>query len=250
MRSIHRSISIIAAIFTLYLSGTGTMIQSIDLYTLFSHAPATDPDLKGIRESINGPPNYEVIADPDYSAAPLPRGFSFETAMALGMKSARDRLGPTPVRYIEVRMAEGRPIIQVRSADELLAFDSDSGDALPGLSRTHLDPRPAQTQSVPSTRTWVKGLHRMTAFGDWTLWINVTVGIALCGLIFTGLAMYFRLLAAQTRLRRPGPLWYAGGWWRTLHRSVAVVATTFVIGATLSGCSQSIVWATPSTWLI
>jgi hypothetical protein len=235
MRAFHRWISILAASFALYLSVTGTLIQSIDLYTLASHAPANDPNLRGIRESINGPPNFEVIADQDYAAAALPAGLDLDTAMAAGMKSARGLLGTAPVRYIEVRMAGNRPIIQVRSPHELLAFDARDAQPLPGFSREQLDPLPAQTQSVPSTRTWVKGLHRMTAFGDWALWINLVVAISLCALILTGLVMYFRLLAARTRLRRPGPFWYAGDWWRTLHRCVAIVAAAFVIVATLSG---------------
>lgn len=240
LRAFHRSISIVAASFALYLSLTGTLIQSIDLYTLASHAPADDPNLRGIRESINGPPNFEVIADQDYAAAALPAGLDLGRAMSAGMKSARAVLGPAPIRFIELRMTDGIPVIQVRSPDELLAFDAESGSALPRFSRAHLNPLPAQTQNVPSTRSTVKGLHRMTAFGDWALWINVVVALALAALIVSGLIMYFRLLAARTRLHRPGLLWYAGDWWRTLHRGIAVVAAAFVILATLSGLMLAI----------
>ncbi len=235
MRAFHRWISIAAASFALYLGLTGTLIQSIDLYTLVSHAPADAPNLRAIRESINGPPNFEVIADQDYAAAPLPAGLDLETAMAAAMNSARAVLHGAPVRYIELRMSAGEPIVQVRSPDELLAFDARSGEAVPRFFRAHLDPLPPQTQSVPSTRTTVKGLHRMTAFGDWALWINVIVAIALSALIVSGLIMYFRLLAARTRLRRPGLFWYAGDWWRTLHRCIALLAAAFVTVATLSG---------------
>jgi len=66
------------------------------------------------------------------------------------------------------------------------------------------------------------------------------VGIALCALILTGLVMYFRLLRARARLRSAVPLWYAGGWWRTLHRSVALVAALFIVVAALSGLALAI----------
>jgi len=235
MRSVHRNIAFLVSVFALYLGITGTLIQITDLHTLWTHAPATDPNLQAIRESINGPPNYQVIADTDYSAAELPAGFGFEHALASGLRSATNMLGSTPVRYIEVRMAGNRPVIQVRFPSRLLAFDAVSGEELPDLARSHLDPTPPQSQGVPSIRTTIKGLHRMTAFGDRALYVNVTVGVGLCTLIFTGLVMYFRLLSARIRFRGPSPLWYAGGWWRTLHRGVAVIAALFVVLATLSG---------------
>jgi uncharacterized iron-regulated membrane protein len=75
----------------------------------------------------------------------------------------------------------------------------------------------------------------MTAFGDAALWVNVIVGAVLLALILTGLVMYFRLLRARQRLRITGSFWYAGGWWRTLHRSVAVLAALFILIAASSG---------------
>lgn len=235
MRSFHRVVSVFVAIFALYLGVTGTLIQSVDLHTLWKQSPATEPNLQAIRESINGPPNYQVLSDQDYSADHLPTGFNPWPAMSLGLQRARALLGASPVRYIEVRMAGGKPVVQVRSPDQLLSFDSESGEWMPSLSKAHLDPVPPQTQSVPSLRSSIKGLHRMTAFGDSALWINLIVGLALCALIFTGLVMYFRLLGARRRLRGARPFWYAGGWWRTLHRSIAVLAALFVLVATLSG---------------
>ena len=235
MRTFHRITSVFVVVVTLYLGVTGTLIQSLDLRTLWMHVRATEPNLQAIRESIDGPPNYQVISDQDYSADPLPAGFNPRPGLSLGFEAARARLGSIPVRYIEVRMAQGRPVVRVRSPDQLLSFESASGEFLPGLSEAHLNPIPPQSQSVPSTRTWLKGLHRMTAFGDMALWINVVTGLALCTLIVTGLAMYFRLLRARRRLRGAGPLWYAGGWWRTLHRSIASLAALFILVATLSG---------------
>jgi len=235
VRTFHRSVSIVVACFALYLSLTGTLIQTIDLYTLGSGASANDPNLRAMRESINGPPNFEVISDEDYSAAPLPSGLNLEMPMLAALQAARRQLGAEPIRYIEARMSTSGPIIQVRSTDKLLAFDVATQQLQLALSRDHLDPLPVQTQSVPSTRTQIKGLHRMTAFGDWALWINIVVAMALSALLISGLIIYARLLKARSRLRRHALLWYAGDWWRTLHRSIAVVAATFLSIATLSG---------------
>jgi uncharacterized iron-regulated membrane protein len=235
MRSFHRITSILVAMFALYLGVTGTLIQSLDLRTLWTHPPATEPNLQAIRESINGPPNYQVISDRDYAAEPLPRGFNPGPPLSMGFEAARTQLGSISVRYIELRMSDGRPIVQVRSADRLLSFDSTRGEFLPGRSEAHLNPVPAQSQNIPSPRSSIKGLHRMTAFGDLALWINVIVGLALSALIFTGLAMYFQLLRARYRQRGAMPFWYAGGWWRTLHRGIAVLAALFILIATLSG---------------
>jgi hypothetical protein len=235
MRSFHRVVSVLVSLFVVYLAVTGTLIQSVDLRTLWRHAPATEPNLQAMRESLNGPPNYQVISDQDYAADSLPAQFEPWPAMSLGLQGARARLGASPVRYIEVRMADGTPIVQVRSPDQLLSFDAASGTFMPNLSESHLDPVPPQSQTVPSLRSSLKGLHRMTAFGDAALWINVVVGAALLALILTGLVMYFRLLRARQRLRIKGSFWYAGGWWRTLHRSVAVLAALFILIAASSG---------------
>jgi uncharacterized iron-regulated membrane protein len=75
----------------------------------------------------------------------------------------------------------------------------------------------------------------MTAFGDWALWINPIVGIALGVFVVTGLVMYWQLLSARKRIKRPQWFWVAGGWWRTLHRWGAIVASVFIMAIALSG---------------
>jgi hypothetical protein len=82
MRSVHRFVAVFAVLFGFYIGCTGTLLQMVDLRTLFSHAPATDPNMQAIREGFSGPPNFRVILDSDYSAAPLPADFDFDSALA------------------------------------------------------------------------------------------------------------------------------------------------------------------------
>jgi hypothetical protein len=47
-------------------------VQTVDLAAILRRAPATDPDMIAIRESLDGPGNYAVIAPADYAAPALP----------------------------------------------------------------------------------------------------------------------------------------------------------------------------------
>ena len=61
LRAVHRAVTAIVVLFTLYLGFSGTLIQLIDLRTLFEHAPATDPNMQSIREAFNGPGNFRSL---------------------------------------------------------------------------------------------------------------------------------------------------------------------------------------------
>ena len=65
MRKVHRFLAVFAMFFGLYVGTTGTLIQLIDLKTLLSHAPASDPNLQSIREGYDGPPNFQVLGEGD-----------------------------------------------------------------------------------------------------------------------------------------------------------------------------------------
>jgi len=58
MRTVHRVVSLFVVLFTLYLGITGTLMQIVDLRTLYSHAPATNPNMRAIREGFDGPDGF------------------------------------------------------------------------------------------------------------------------------------------------------------------------------------------------
>ena len=231
MRTLHRVITLFIVLFTLYLGATGTLIQLIDLRTLFTHAPADDPNMMAIREGLDGPGDFQAITNADYTAPALPGEFNAVAALPVLLGAARAALGAAPLDFLEWRVADSRVVGQVRTGKRLLRFDAASGAALPELQAV---PGAGGTFGA-SDRNTFKGLHRMTSFGDRSLWINVFVSVGLGVLIVTGLMMYFRLLAARGRQHRGGLFWVAGGWWRSLHRWIALTAALFVAVVALSG---------------
>ena len=230
MKTIHRILTLFAVAFTLYLGATGTLIQVIDLRSIFTHASPFDPNVRAMRESFDGPGDYPVIATSDYGAAPLPAGADLEGMMARVMTAARQSLGTMPLRYAELRMVDGRPVGQVDIGDRLRRFDATTGADMGAAALP-----PNEGQPPISDRNTFKHLHRMTTFGDWALWINIFVSVALTGLIFTGLYMYARMLFSRAKIGRNGLFWSGGGFWRMLHRWISVVAAAFLVVVTLSG---------------
>ena len=229
MRTVHRVISLFVVLVTLYLGITGTLIQATDLRTLLRHAPATDPDMMAIREDHDGPGDYAVIGPADFTAAVLPPHFDYQAALPKLLGAARAAVGAAPLSYAEIRMGEDKPVGRVQSGRQLLRYDftADQGQVNPIPRREH----PPEV----SVHNEIKGLHRMTSIGDWALWINPIVGIALGVFIFTGVVMYLQLLSARSRIGRRDWFWSAGGWWRTLHRWGSIVAALFITVVALSG---------------
>jgi uncharacterized iron-regulated membrane protein len=229
MRTVHRIVSLFVVLVTLYLGVTGTVIQMIDLWTLLRHAPATDPNMEAIREDKDGPGDFEVLSTGDYTAAVLPASFNYQAALPQLVGAARSALGAAPLSYAEIRMGESGPIGQVESGRQLLRYDFTTGS-------TELNQAPPHEGGPPiSIRNDFKHVHRMTTFGNWALWINPIVGIALGVFVVTGLVMYWQLLSARKRIKRPQWFWFAGGWWRTLHRWLSIVASVFILVIALSG---------------
>jgi len=227
MRTVHRITSLFVLLVTLYLGVTGTVIQAIDLKTLLRHAPATDPDMMAIREDKDGPDGFAVLGTDDYTAAALPASFDYQTALPRLMDAARAAVGSAPLDFAEIRMGESGPVGQVKSGKQLLSFDFTTGQSQAIAEARHQNP--------PSLRNGIKHIHRMTTFGDWALWINPIVGIALGLFVITGVAMYWRLLSARRRIKRRQWFWKAGDWWRTLHRWSSIVASLFILMIALSG---------------
>ena len=277
VRPFHRILGTILLLFTLYLGVTGLMVQSVDLRAILSHAAATDPEMMAIRESIDGTGNFAVIQPTDYAAPALPDGFDFNAALATVLKSARSSVGGAPLKYVEVRVVDGKPIGQVqagvnnnaggnnnpggrgnnngggnargnnngggngnngggnggRNNGTILRFDIATGAALPSPP-----PRP-RGGNPPSLHGVFKKWHRAQfisgAIGDAEEVVNALIGIGLGVMVVTGLVMYFQLLRARRRAGLNAIFWSAGGWWRSLHRWVSIVAAVFLLVVSISG---------------
>ena len=234
MRPVHRIIGTVILLFTLYLAVTGLIIQTVDLRAIASRAAATDPEMMAIRESIDGSGNYAVIEPTDYAAAALPQGYDFHAALSNVLKSARLSVGATPLKFLELRVIDGKPVGLVQAADHLLRFDPRTGAALP-------DPPPhPHTPPARSLHQKVKQWHRLSGLGNAMSWLNGLVGVGLFVMIVTGLVLYFQLLRARRRAGLNAVFWSAGGWWRSLHRWVSVTAALFLMVVSISGTLLSI----------
>ncbi|HUO23994.1 MAG TPA: PepSY-associated TM helix domain-containing protein [Caulobacteraceae bacterium] len=229
LRAIHRIATLIVVLFTLYLGVTGTLIQLVDLRSIFTHASPFDANVRAMREAFNGPGDYEVITAADYLAPALPRSADLTAMVQRVATGARAAVGPAPFDYVELRMAGGRPVGQVKAAGAVTRLDAITGANLGPTPVVHEDDHPA------SDRNTVKELHRMTTFGARALWINIGVSIGLATLIVTGSIIYGKMLLGRLRLGRKGLFWWAGGWWRTLHRAISVLAAAFLTVVCLSG---------------
>src|SRR5580692_8643707 len=101
MLYVHRLIALIAGLIVLYIAITGTLLQSIDLQTLLTHAPATDANLQAMREHIDGPNNYAVITAFDYTARPLPVNFDYQASLRRLSEAAHTSMPGAALRLFE-----------------------------------------------------------------------------------------------------------------------------------------------------
>jgi uncharacterized iron-regulated membrane protein len=227
MRTVHRWVGTLVAPFALWFAITGIAVQTIDLGTLLAHAPATDPNMMAIRESLDGPPNQAVIRTADFAAPAFPSGYDYDGALRRVVTAARETAPGIAFRYVELRAADRDAEGHVQVPGHLLRF-SASRARLPDVGAR----APLHRGSAHDT---AKHLHRLFFLGDDMLWINALVGLALGGMILTGLVMYFRLVNARVRAKGITFFWSAGGWWRSFHRGVAVVAAAFLLVIAISG---------------
>lgn len=294
VRPIHRIIGTVIGVFTLYIGITGLMIQSVDLRAILSHAAATDPEMMAIRESIDGTGNFAVIQATDYAAPSLPSGYDFNTALANVVRTARSAAGSKAMRYVELRMLDGKPIglVQVGEVNNGGGGNGGGGGGNggggngggggnnannrgggnggggnnngggggnngPGGNGTRVvrvdpatgallptpPPRP-RGRPAPSTHNVFKRWHRLQLFsgvnGDLSAVFNALIAIGLFVMIVTGLVLYFQMLQARRRAGLKAAFWTAGGWWRSLHRWVSVVAAVFLLVVSISGTLLSI----------
>jgi uncharacterized iron-regulated membrane protein len=234
VQRLHRYLAVVAAFLALYVGATGVLIQLTDLWTLLSHAPASDPNLQSMRQGHNGPQNFQVVVDADYDARALPTEFDFDRSLTAVLSSARTIAAGAPLRFVEFRVVDGASIGQVASEGRLLRFDATTGAVLAGPdTATGLVLPPVG--DGPSFRITLKNIHRMVAYGFYAPFFFVAVGLTLCVAVVSGLALYLRLMSARAQMGRRSPYWSAGGRWRTLHRSVAISAAMFLVVVVFSG---------------
>jgi uncharacterized iron-regulated membrane protein len=229
-RPIHRIVGSIIMLFTLYIGVTGSIIQSIDLKAIASHAAATDPEMQAIRESIDGTGNFSVIAPTDYAAPALPANYDFSAAMSAVLRSARESAGAdAPLKYLELRVVNGKPIGLVQAGDKMVRVDPATGTVLPNPP-----PRPRGGRPSSMHQTF-KNLHRASILSDKWEFLNALIGMGLFSMIVTGLVLYFRLLRTRKRAGLNQIFWSTGGWWRSTHRAVAILAAVFLLVVSISG---------------
>jgi len=71
--------------------------------------------------------------------------------------------------------------------------------------------------------------------GNWFALFNAIIAVGLFAMIVTGLILYFQLLRQRGRAGLKGLFWSDGGWWRSLHRGISVVAAIFILVVSASG---------------
>lgn len=234
-RSFHRRLGSILAVFLLYIAATGTLTQLIDLKAILSHAPADDPEMIAIRESLDGASNFAVIDTPDYTARPIAPEFDLTGGISHVAAAAKAHLGSeAPLQYVELRQASARTVGLVESGERISLIDASDGALLAPPALRPFKPNP------PSWHLWFKNWHRLFAFGDGILLLNSLVGIGLGAMTLLGLALYVQLYRARRRTGRQRPFWSAGGWIRTGHRSVALVASAWIMIVAVSGTLLSL----------
>jgi uncharacterized iron-regulated membrane protein len=230
MRTVHRVLAIFVALPLIWIALTGVFMDLIGLHAQIEHAPATDPTIQAIHVGTNGPPNFQVIRDPDYAANPLPSGFDFDTALVTVVASARATLGKAPISFVEFRMRDNKPIGQIASRGQLYAFDAATGSAIGPPAKLVLPPL-----ATPSLYNDVKDLHRLAWFHPLALNLDALIAVLLLVMIVVGAFIYCRLLVARLGRGLKNPVWSAGGAWRTLHRAISLVAALFLAVIAASG---------------
>lgn len=228
-RTVHRFVALFAALLMIWLAGTGSLIQLLDLRSIFAGDPPGDPTQLSIVEGMYGPGRFPVIQVSDFTAPALPADFDLRQGVHTVLQAAHQ----DSMDWLELRVAGGAPIGQVLSGSTLVAFDASSG-----LPAAAVEPQllPQGGRLPPSLRQKVKTLHRFWNRGDTPgVYFEFLAGMVLLSLLVTGLVMYFQLLGARARLGRRQWFWSTGGKWRGLHRVVSVAAALFILCMALSG---------------
>ena len=230
----------------LWLAGTGSTIQVLDLTATLTHLSPADPTVLSMAEGMYGPGNFAVIQVRDFDSTTFPEGFNFRHAVEAVLQAASSRAtGPeqlggaggtqqsNQISWLELRMVNGAPVGQIMVGPQLAAFDTRTREPVQPVPPIAI---PQGGRLPPSLRQKFKTLHRFWNRGDTPgVYFEFVAGLILWMLLITGLVMYFQLLKARSRIGRRQLFWLSGGLWRGLHRTVSVVAATFLICMAFSG---------------
>ena len=230
MRSFHRTLAVFMFAVLLWLGATGSMVQILDLKTILSGAPETDPTMQSINEGKFGDFfDYETATFADLSAQRIPASFDYSRAFETVIGAAKRAAASKAPNFVELRMVGSAPIGQVRFGDDVRAFDAATGDAVQAVSIAPLFP-------PYSLRQRFKELHRFWFTPEQPgVYFGLLVGLLLWTMIVSGLVLYFRLLNQRRGLQRPNLIWLTGDILRALHRSVSLIAAVFLIAVATSG---------------
>jgi uncharacterized iron-regulated membrane protein len=233
VRPVHRIIGSIIFLFALYLAVTGSVIQIVDLRALLTHAPGTDKEMIQIHEGLNGPTNYVVIQPTDYVATPLSANLDLNSALATVLHAARAAKGDSvPFKFVDLRVADGKPIGIVRAGDQNLFVNAATGAVLP------TPPRAAAPEK--SIHLTFKLLHVLRGTSNWITLLHIVTGTGLFIMTITGLVLYFQMLNARRRANLKGFFWSSGGILRAIHRGIAVLASVFLLVISFTGTMLAI----------
>jgi len=208
MRNLHRWTMTIVALLLLYVAGSGIIIQLIDMRSLYSDAPASDPNMRSMREGIMGPPGFAVISTDDYGAARLPANADLQTLLATVQAAAR-RVAPSEkFSWVELRMTGDAPtgVVAIAGAKaRRLTFNALTGEALG--SAPIESPFGSFGGGQRSAHDIVKGFHRGDVIGQAGAVISLLVALATIVMVLSGLILYFKMLVARQKSGRHAWFW-------------------------------------------
>lgn len=227
----HRVVVLFVGLLLTYVAITGAGIQIADMRALVTNAPETDPDVLLMRQHQNGPANYFVVTSPDYTAQPLPAEFNHEAAIHRAAQLGRAAAPQAEMRLVELRTYAGKVVAHVQMDKRHMAFDLDSGAALPDAAL----PTPPLPNRFTSPRQEFKALHRFNFMGPAATVPDVIAGVAFMVLIVTGLIHYLRIFRRRRQIGKGSVFWRGGGWWRELHRWLSLASAIVVISLSITG---------------
>lgn len=205
MRTWHRWTMTVAALFFIYVATTGIIIQLVDMKTLYSHAPATDPNMQSIREGVTGPPGFALIKTSDYSELPLPLDADVQKMLQTVRVAARASEPTDALKWLELRMDGSVPVGIVSFAGaqpRQLKIN-----ALTGAVIGPVPDAPLFERGPPSSHDLFKNLHRGNVIGPVGPWIDLIVGLALLFMVISGLSVYFKMLGPRSDAGRKEWFW-------------------------------------------
>jgi hypothetical protein len=201
MRRLHRWVSVVAAVFVLYVAVTG-FVMAFDNVWGSVYMATHGLNLPG---PGGGPPPalVKMFAD-DGTVADANLLAMLHTTLAAASKGASDS---PPPRVIRLRTYGGMPqgvVVTGSAVAEQLVFNARTGEPA-GLYEVGYPWTPMPFQ-WGAHETW-KRLHRGDYFGLTGRWMDLLSGLAILFLTISGIVMYLQLYRARGRAGRRGLFW-------------------------------------------